>query len=347
MRGANYSSWVLLPGLVTLVLACSGKAVIDGNGASVGGAAGAGHAGTTNVAARGGAGNVAAGGSSEIGAAAGGEAVAGAANAAGSGAGGAAALPPIDASPPTFDGITGVVVGSTDATLSWGPATDDTTPQAHIVYLVYQSLAPFSADPNAGVDPAYAASDPGATAVTLQNLESSTQYYWLVRAEDAAQNQDANTVQLGATTLVSFEGDIQPIFTMACAKSGCHSSNAPMKGLDLSDGNAYANIGLVPSRYDTSLSPYWGCQHLSRVQPGDSDQSFLMAKLNNVSLSAPSGCTCPTCPNVIDPSVPDIGWNFGEREPHDLCRSDPSCPGLPEAEIALISDWITQGALDN
>ena len=41
-----------------------------------------------------------------------------------------------------------------------------------------------------------------------------------------------------------------------------------MQGQDLSDGNAYANIVGVPTRYDTQMNPHFSCQHLNRVEPG-------------------------------------------------------------------------------
>jgi hypothetical protein len=54
----------------------------------------------------------------------------------------------------------------------------------------------------------------------------------------------------------------------------------------------------------------------------------------------------PNCPNVFDPSVPDTGWDLGRSQPAGLCGAL-SCPALPQAELTLISDWITQGTWDN
>ncbi|HEX3776710.1 MAG TPA: fibronectin type III domain-containing protein [Polyangiaceae bacterium] len=356
MWGFVRATLLLSPLALGLGLACSGKAVIEAGTAGAGGASSAGRPGVASA----GTGNSAdvAGSGAKAGAGGSGEPMSGGAGNGGaggsggpilSGAGkGGATTAPTDVRPPTFDGIESVEVGATQATLTWQAATDDVTPQIELEYVVYLSLTPFSSDSNLPLGEPFAISDPGATSIAVYGLTSQTQYYFLVRARDLAFNEDVNTKQLGAITLVSFEADVQPIFTTNCVKSGCHSSNAPMKMLDLSDGISYANIIEVPSRYQTQMSPKWGCKQLNRVEPFDLADSFLMLKLNHDSgLNATSGCTCPTCPNVIDPSVADPGWNFGEGEPHDLCRTDPSCPGLPEGVIEVISDWIAQGALDN
>src|SRR5438552_10792114 len=46
---------------------------------------------------------------------------------------------------------------------------------------------------------------------------------------------------------VSFETDVQPIFTARCALPACHSGPFPTQGLNLSDGSAYADIVNVMS----------------------------------------------------------------------------------------------------
>lgn len=67
----------------------------------------------------------------------------------------------------------------------------------------------------------------------------------------------------------SFSQDIQPIFTASCALSGCHNSTA-QAGLNLSQGQAYANLVNVDSSQDPSKK---------RVNPGDVANSYLVIKI--------------------------------------------------------------------
>ncbi len=60
------------------------------------------------------------------------------------------------------------------------------------------------------------------------------------------------------------------VFTPTCATSGCHSGGTPPQGLNLEDGNAFANLVNVASTQVPSLS---------RVSPGDPDNSYLIQKL--------------------------------------------------------------------
>jgi hypothetical protein len=262
-----------------------------------------------------------------------------------------------DNKPPVFGGITNTVLDANTATLTWAAATDNETDPSQIQYIVYQST-----DPNPATDPTNAINpgpELGATSISIGNLLSNTTYFWAVVAEDSAGNKSKASSDVSGQTLVSFENDVQPIFTTNCAKSGCHSSNAPMQGQDLSDGNAYSNIVGVPTRYATDQNPHFNCTHMNRVQPGDPTKSFILYKLNHSpELTGDTACTtaqlavlftnppnpagCCTCAACF---VND--WNFGLGMPKDLCITDPSCPGLPDATITTITTWITQGALDN
>ncbi len=263
-----------------------------------------------------------------------------------------------DSKPPTFTGITNTNVQATSAVITWAAATDNETDSSQIQYTVYQSTDPDPAsDPKNAISPA---PELGATSISINNLSSNTTYFWAVVATDSAGNATKASAAVSGTTQVSFENDVQPIFTTNCAKSGCHSSNAPMQGQDLSDGNAYANIVGVPTRYDTQMNPHtnFECQHMNRVEPGNPDKSFVLYKLKNSDeLSGARACTsaqlsspppwpnangCCTCAGCINNT-----WDFGIGMPKDLCVSDPSCPGLQPADIATITLWITQGANDN
>jgi mono/diheme cytochrome c family protein len=44
-----------------------------------------------------------------------------------------------------------------------------------------------------------------------------------------------------------FAAAVQPIFSANCALSGCHAGSSPAQGMNLSQGQAYANIVNVSS----------------------------------------------------------------------------------------------------
>src|SRR5206468_10575178 len=76
--------------------------------------------------------------------------------------------------------------------------------------------------------------------------------------------------------LVSFRGDVQPIFTASCALPGCHSGPIPTQGLDLSDGSSYA---VLVDRPSTELPT------VKLVDPGSATTSYVLWKVGK----APEG----------------------------------------------------------
>ncbi|MGD9488355.1 MAG: hypothetical protein AB7W47_10060 [Calditrichaceae bacterium] len=77
--------------------------------------------------------------------------------------------------------------------------------------------------------------------------------------------------------------DIQDkVFSPTCAVSGCHVSVMHESGMNLSAGAAYENLVDVVSR---------GNPQLKRVEPGNSQQSYLIRKLtgNNTAVMPPAG----------------------------------------------------------
>jgi hypothetical protein len=113
-----------------------------------------------------------------------------------------------------------------------------------------------------------------------------------------------------AAAEVSFANEIQPIFTTSCALSGCHAGNSPQQGMNLSAGQAFANIVGVHSKEAPSLN---------RIEPGDPQKSYLWHKISGTqSTVGGSGGRMP----------------FG-RAP------------LPDDQIAKIQQWIQQGAKNN
>jgi hypothetical protein len=247
-----------------------------------------------------------------------------------------------DSQPPDLNGgISNITVEATSATINWNAAKDDQTDTDQIKYVVYQSTDPDASNSGMAVSPGPPL---GATSFTVANLASNTTYFWAIVAVDAAGNASAPSDDVSGLTLVSFANDVQPIFTTNCVKSNCHGGGGViMQGQDLSEGNAYDNIVNAPTRWDTSVSPYWGCTHINRVQPGLTDKSLLWHKINHT--AAIAGAATGNCNDK------NQGYAFGEGMPKDLCDSGGggvlNCPKLPQATLDTITLWITQGAENN
>lgn len=71
-----------------------------------------------------------------------------------------------------------------------------------------------------------------------------------------------------AATLSQLQADV---FTPSCAFSGCHGGASPAQGMNLSDGETFANVVGVPANEVPSLN---------RVEPGDPDASYLVRKID-------------------------------------------------------------------
>lgn len=213
-----------------------------------------------------------------------------------------------DTTRPSFAGVSAAAASSpSTALLSWSAATDDVTPAAQLVYLVYRSSTPGGQNFAA----ATVTTSAGATSVTVGGLSPSMTYYYVVRARDAAGNVDLNTIERSAAqpaSTVSFSGAVQPIFTGNCASIGCHAGPMPAQGMNLSAGAAYAGLVNVPSAE---------CGPTLRVRPGDATNSYLMWKLQG---SGPcfSGTQMPK-----------------------------GSPPLSAAQQTTIRTWINEGALNN
>ncbi len=112
-----------------------------------------------------------------------------------------------DETPPEFFGvILAQGTGSNSVQLSWDPASDDDTPEGGIVYDIYVSDTPGGQD--FGAAPAMS-TGPGVTTVAVEPLAPQADHYFVVRARDIAGNQDSNTTEAGATTLVD---ELAPTF---------------------------------------------------------------------------------------------------------------------------------------
>jgi hypothetical protein len=140
---------------------------------------------------------------------------------------------PIDVTPPTFAGLASATTSATAfgmIGLSWGPASDNVTPAAGIVYLVYMATTPGGQN---FTSPNFT-TDPGATTFPVTGLATGT-YYFVVRARDAAGNTDANITERSA----AIPDNIPPVF--AGLTSAVASAVAAGR-VDLSWGPATDNI---------------------------------------------------------------------------------------------------------
>lgn len=99
----------------------------------------------------------------------------------------------------------------------------------------------------------------------------------------------------------------QFIFSPTCAIAGCHAAPGAAQGLDLSSGNSWTGLVGSPSAEAA----------LTRVEPGDPDNSYLIIKLEG-----------------IDPRL------VGDRMPQ-------GGPFLSQAEIDVIRRWILDGAVED
>jgi hypothetical protein len=105
-----------------------------------------------------------------------------------------------DTAPPTFAGLQSAFActpgaqrpgQTTPFTLTWQPAQDDRTPSPQIVYDVFLASAPGGED---YARPTWTTA-PGATTFKTPGLASHGSFYFVVRARDAAGNEDRNTVE--------------------------------------------------------------------------------------------------------------------------------------------------------
>jgi hypothetical protein len=100
---------------------------------------------------------------------------------------------PSDTDPPTFGGVTGATDATTGGTvdLTWSAATDPSTP---ITYNIYWATTP--GGQNFGTPDQTSSSGTGDSVTGLTNDQI---YYFVVRAEDSATNEDTNTTEQSAT----------------------------------------------------------------------------------------------------------------------------------------------------
>jgi hypothetical protein len=223
----------------------------------------------------------------------------------------------LDGKAPTFDGPAtdpkSYIVDSTTIQLTWPQATDDQSHDDRIVYYVYVATKPGEED---FTSPPLVKTDPGVLGAPVPELLSNTQYYFIVRAVDEAGNIDQNTSELGLVTLVSFQGDVQPIFTQNCALSGCHIPGNPPQGQILQDGYAYNSIVDKLAGEGSTV----GDSNLKRIDSTSPDptKSYLWRKISG---------TLPLSGSTMPPDGSNKALSADQKE--------------------TIRLWIVQGAKEN
>ncbi len=110
----------------------------------------------------------------------------------------------LDTTAPSFHGLTSATAVGTVINLQWAAATDLLDDPSEIVYEVFQSTSSMG---ESYAKPSYVTAA-GATSLTVENLDVSTTYYFVVRAKDTSGNVDGNTDEQSATTAA--HSDVTP-----------------------------------------------------------------------------------------------------------------------------------------
>ena len=97
------------------------------------------------------------------------------------------------------------------------------------------------------------------------------------------------------------------IFTPKCALSGCHAGSNPQQGLNLQEGQSYADVVGVPSTENPQFQ---------RVNSGNAADSYVYMKV------------------IADPRITGARMPFGGAP-------------LSSEDRTLLAEWIEAGALDN
>ncbi|MDA8098434.1 MAG: Ig-like domain-containing protein [Nitrospiraceae bacterium] len=190
-----------------------------------------------------------------------------------------------DTVPPTFAGLSSVTASLTSAQLNWAAATDNLTPAASIVYLIYYSTTPaiiYAA-------PAFVTT-PGATSYTVPGLAPGTTYYFAVRARDAAGNIDSNIVELQS----SYPGKFVTAST-GTDTAGCGTQASPCKTITFALSQSTGTEGIFVSAGTYSTAETFPLQ----LKPG-TNLACLGASYSTVISSASTTAIMGAANAVID-----------------------------------------------
>lgn len=119
----------------------------------------------------------------------------------------------------------------------------------------------------------------------------------------------------GPPQMVSFDAELQPLFTTTCLGPVCHEGTNPLVPLTLVEGgDVDPYVELTTRAHGLSGMPY--------VTPGDPNASYLYRKLEGTHLEGD-----------LD------GLGGGSQMPL-------SAPALSDANLTLVRDWILTGAME-
>lgn len=117
----------------------------------------------------------------------------------------------IDNSPPSFPGndpqLVAQATSSDSISLSWVAASDNTTTQSQLIYIICRSTVSTDCTANpfpTGGNVVITESQAGQTTLGVSGLDSNTTYYFVVRAKDQVNLLDSNALQESATTFGVF-----------------------------------------------------------------------------------------------------------------------------------------------
>jgi hypothetical protein len=214
-----------------------------------------------------------------------------------------------DVTPPDFNGVmsaTPVSPESYQITVAWPAAADIQTAPEKMAYDIFTASAPGAEDYAA--PPAQTTT--GQTQATLLVRPGETTYL-VVRARDEAKNLSTSTKEIAVTPHISYDWQVQPIFTRSCV-NGCHNLNQKF----------YNPILAAPVSYTFIISD-------GVVDPGFPETSWLYQDI------ACNTGSCAVAPGS-QPQVTQI-----DEMP---TSSNANHPKPSAAEVAVIHDWIAEGA---
>jgi hypothetical protein len=227
-----------------------------------------------------------------------------------------------DVAPPTFGGLqSATAVSATRIDLSWRPATDNLTPAADIVYLIYQATTPGGQNFAAPNFP----TPPGVTSFSLTGLAAGT-YYFVVRARDAAENTDLNTVELSASTIeanISVVKSCSPVETanptsastvnVKITATVTNTGNETLNGITCSDSRAPTLVG-VPASLAPGASATVSGSYSPTLTTGPYTDALTCSgtgALNGVTVSGNSSTSCNFAPALtITNSTCNVSASF-------------------------------------
>ena len=244
-----------------------------------------------------------------------------------------------DVIPPTFAGATSIVNTTvTSMTLSWTAATDNVTPSASIVYLIYRSttspVTNFSA-------PTYT-TPAGVTGYTVTGLTAGSTYYFVVRARDVAGNIDTNTAERSTVypgVYVATSGTDTTAFN--CAQASPCATIPFALGLTNANEAAFVSAGTytVASTITISTNRAIACT-------GANHSTVINSTLTGGALiSASQGVTIDGCTLTIASAgaTPFIADNGADIIVND-CMVQGTGFALPTTGVALSGNSVVQNS---